>query len=394
MPELSFFLDDLAEDNNPQINNPIPIDRIITGFYHSENAFRVFIHEKCFTSLQEKKGSIYPPSVANWLHKYSKIFQHATPEEIIFLDTETTGLDRGANTYAFLTGLLYYKDNKWHLKQFFIESPQHEPLLMKLLSEILSDFKILVSYNGKCYDIPLLDNRFKFNKSEYSIRDLEFLDLLHLSRRLWKPILHGCKLQNIETVIFNYIRDYSNDIAGELIPKAYFDYLATNNATEISSVFYHNEEDLFSLTNILNVCTKLDFLDFNYLSSFKIDIFQIAKLLVDIGMLSEALAVLEQMSKTNRCSEESLLLLSQLLKRKKEYSKALEYLEEYSEVSPSICLEMSMLYEHKVKNLSQAFYYSRKAYLLLHEENNFQLELISEAEKRITRIKNKLKKNK
>ncbi len=390
MSDLKLFLDDLQEESLKKSEFAKPIDEFLTGSFIEEASLRVFVHEKIIPAEKKINLADSLPRIPKWLYKYSKIFNFASAEEIIFLDTETTGLDRGANTYAFLTGVLYFENNNWVLKQFFIESPENETLLMKLLSELLSNFKILVSYNGKCYDIPLLDNRFKFHKNDYSIRDLEFLDLLHLSRRFWKTSLQGCKLQNIETLIFNYIRDYSNDIPGELIPKAYFDYLTSRNAEEISNVFYHNEEDLYSLTKILEVCTNLDFMDFDYLEKFKIDNFSVAKFLVDIGLESSSLPLLKELANTDKVSENILLLLTKLLKKENDYLSAVEYLKLLEATSPLICLELSKIYEHKLKNLSQAFYYARKAYLLLHEEPVFNNTLITESEKRITRLKKKL----
>lgn len=393
MSELKLFLDDLEEESQEKALDSKPINEFISGYFHESGSLRVFIHERVITSLEEANITDSLPDIPNWLYKYSKIFNFASAEEIIFLDTETTGLDRGASTYAFLTGVLYYKEDKWHLKQYFIESPENEVLLMQLLSELLTQFKVLVSYNGKCYDIPLLDNRFKYHKSDYSIRNLGFLDLLHLSRRFWKTLLHGCKLQNIETLILNFVRDYSNDIPGEMIPKAYFDYLASTNAEEIANVFYHNEEDLYSLTGILDICSNLDFNDLDYLDKFKIDSYSLAKFLVDISLEDLALPLLKLISQSKSVSDESLLLLAKLLKRAKDYPSAIEYLRVKESSSPLTCLEISMLYEHKLKDLSQAFYYARKAYLQLHDAPDFDEELIAEAEKRIARIKKKLRIN-
>ena len=390
MSDLKLFLDDLAEESQKLTQDKKPINNFISGTFSESGPHRVFIHERVIAISEEENLTDSSPQIPTWLYKYSKIFNFACPEEVIFLDTETTGLDRGASTYAFLTGVLYYENKHWVLKQYFIESPENEVYLMEILSELLSKFKILVSYNGKCYDIPLLDNRLKYHKNTYSIRDLEFLDLLHLSRRFWKPILQGCKLQNIETLIFTYIRDYSNDIPGEFIPKAYFDYLATGNAQEISNVFYHNEQDLYSLTRILEVCAKLSFDNFAYLDKYKIHYFSAAKLLVDIGLEDTAIPLLKSFSQKDTISPEALLLLAKLLKKNKEYQTALEFLKIKEASSPKICLELSKIYEHYVKDLSQAFYYARKAYLLLHEDLEFDQHLIAEAEKRITRIKQKI----
>lgn len=390
MSELKLFLDDLNEESLNLDENAKAINEMINGSFIESGSHRVFVHEKIISSTKNYNLTDSLPSIPNWLYKYCKIFNIASPQEIIFLDTETTGLDRGANTYAFLTGVLYFDNNNWILKQFFIESPENENLMIEILAKLLSKFKILVSYNGKCYDIPLLDSRFKYHQNKYSIRDLEFLDLLHLSRRFWKPALQGCKLQNIETLIFNYIRDYSNDIPGELIPKAYFDYLASRNAEEISSVFYHNEEDLYSLTKILEVCANLDFMDSAYLDKFKIDSYSVAKFLVDIGLEQLSLPLLKDLAKRGEVSENILLLLTKLLKKKEDFVSAVEYLKLMETSSPLICLEMSKIHEHKLKDLSQAFYYARKAYLQLHEASIFDEVLIAESEKRISRLKKKI----
>lgn len=391
MSELKLFLADMEmADTPPQAIEIKPIENFISGSFIESGSLRVFLHESTLVYAKELNITDSQPAIPTWLYKYSKIFNNAKASEIVFLDTETTGLERGAGTYAFLTGLLYFHNEKWHLKQYFIESPAHEILLMEILAKFLSQFKVLVSYNGKSYDIPLLDNRFKYHKSDYSIRNLEFLDLLHLSRRFWKTVLPGCKLQNIETLVLDFTRDYSHDIPGELIPKAYFDYLASNNAEEISNVFYHNEEDLYSLTKILEICTNFDFANLSFYEKYKIDPFSVAKLLLDIGLEDLSLPLLKSLTQTDSVSEELLLLLASLLKRQNDYLTALEYLKLRSASSPLICLEISKIYEHKIKNLTEAFYYARKAYLQLHEEKTLNPALIDESEKRITRLKKKM----
>lgn len=390
MLDLKLFLDDLAEDSQRVVENSQPIDTFIDGYYVEADSLRVFIHESVVDFEHEPNLTTKSPQIPIWLYKYAKIFKQATAEEVIFLDTETTGLDRGASTYAFLTGVCFFQNGKWQLRQYFIESPEHETLLIKLIAELLANFKVLVSYNGKCYDIPLLDNRFKYHKSDYSIRDLDLLDLLHLSRRFWKTSLPGCKLQNIETLVLGFIRDDSNDLPGELIPKAYFDFLTTGDATEISHVFYHNAQDLFSLIKILEICWDLDFADFNYQTTLKIDVHSLAKLLFDIGEEAISLQLLQELAKHDLINEKSLLLLTQLLKKKREYKLATNYLSLLEAESPAVCVELAKLYEHQLKDLRKAFYYSRKAYLLLHEESEFNNNFIAEVELRITRLKRKI----
>jgi uncharacterized protein YprB with RNaseH-like and TPR domain len=392
MSELDFFLDDIDKKPEVKRDSKKGINTFIDGEFVNRDDMRVFIHKTALDidNSNNLRGSI--PEIPNWLYSYSKVYTFAEVEEVIFLDTETTGLDRGASTFAFLTGVCYFRDNQWHLIQYFIEDVTHEPLLIKLLEELLTDFKILVSYNGKSYDIPLLDNRFKYHKCEYSIRTLECLDLMHLSRRFWKNSLKGCKLQDVEAMVLGFIRDYSHDIPGEMIPKTYFDYVASGDAEDIANVFYHNEIDLFSMTGILRICNNLKVDEQSYYHTYKIDTYAIAKLLFELQYDTEGFKALQLAYKDNPKREETVMLMVNYLKKYKDYEEAVEVLENIQLFSIIGNIELSKLYEHKIKDLNQALERAKHAYLLLHEQSQFDMKTIREVEKRITRLKGKLSK--
>ena len=148
----------------------------------------------------------------------------------------------------------------------------------------------------------------------------------------------------------------------------------------------------YSLIKILELCWNLDFTNINYLAEFKIDGYSLAKMLVDIGEEATSFHLLESLISHGNITEQSLLLLAQLLKKRKDYKQAIDYLILLEAKSPTVCIELAMLYEHRFKDLNNAFYYARKAYMMLHEESEFNTTLIAEVEKRITRLKGKLHK--
>ncbi len=111
------------------------------------------------------------------------------PQGFAFLDTETTGLSGGTGTYAFLIGVGKFEGDNFHLAQFFMRDPLEEPAQLAALEEFLAPCQALVTYNGKAFDIPLLVARYVTHGIQIPFRDYAHIDLLHLSRRLWRDRL-------------------------------------------------------------------------------------------------------------------------------------------------------------------------------------------------------------
>lgn len=162
-----------------------------------------------------------------------------------FLDTETTGLAGGTGTYAFLIGVGSIEPAGFRLKQFFMRDYGEEASLLHALSEYLSKFDVLITYNGKTYDQPLLETRFRMMRSRPPFERLEHLDLLFGARRLWKLRLESCRLVELENQILGVERH--GDLPGEMIPYYYFDYLRTKEAFRLVPIFHHNAIDILSL---------------------------------------------------------------------------------------------------------------------------------------------------
>jgi len=166
------------------------------------------------------------------------------PKKLLYLDTETTGLAGGTGTYAFLVGCGYFQDDSFIIEQFFMGDYHFETAMLVALKSLLSRFEGFVTYNGKCYDIPLLRSRFIYNRIPINL-EIPNLDLLFIARRFWKRRLGDCSLQNIESNILNVKRE--NDIPSELIPYVYFDYVRGIRRERMVNVFNHNQQDIFSL---------------------------------------------------------------------------------------------------------------------------------------------------
>ncbi|HEY1337853.1 MAG TPA: ribonuclease H-like domain-containing protein, partial [Bryobacteraceae bacterium] len=173
----------------------------------------------------------------------------AHPTKWAFLDTETTGLAGGTGTYAFLIGVGSIEPGGFRLRQFFMRDYGEEASLLWRLHEHLAQFDVLITYNGKTYDQPLLETRFRMARSQGAPRHpfdrLEHLDLLFGARRLWKLRLESCRLVDLENRILGVERQ--GDLPGEMIPYCYFEYLRTQEAFKLVPIFHHNAIDILSL---------------------------------------------------------------------------------------------------------------------------------------------------
>jgi hypothetical protein len=163
----------------------------------------------------------------------------------VFLDTETTGLAGGTGTAAFLVGLAYVEDERFRVRQFFMRDYHEEAALLEGVAAELRRFRHLVTFNGRLFDVPLLESRYRLNRARFPLEGAPHLDLLHPARRLWKARLESCRLQALEAHVLGLRRH--GDVPGELIPQLYFDFVRRRDARALVKVFQHNVTDLVSL---------------------------------------------------------------------------------------------------------------------------------------------------
>ena len=183
---------------------------------------------------------------------------------VLFIDLETTGLAGGAGTYAFLVGCGWFEGATFKVRQFLLARYGAERGLLEDVAGIAGDAGVLVTYNGKTFDLPLLETRFLFHRMTAPFAAMPHVDILHAARRLWRPAFAfgiaprdvtdietvptpraSCCLDALEQSILGHVRE--GDVPGYGIPSRYFQYVRSGDERPLAAVLEHNRLDLLSL---------------------------------------------------------------------------------------------------------------------------------------------------
>ncbi len=215
------------------------------------------------------------------------------PEDYLFIDTETTGLSGGVGTYVFLIGAAKYSTDTLEFAQFFLQEPASEPSQLSALENFVSSSKVIISYNGKSFDLPRIKTRYRIHGWPDPFEGIYHLDLLHIARRLWKSHLPGCSLGDLEHYLLDLQRD-SLDIPGWQVSEYFFEYIRSGDPAPLESVFYHNEIDVISLAALLEyISERLSFpLNKKYLKER--DLVSVGKYFLALGQIENAIKVLKK----------------------------------------------------------------------------------------------------
>jgi len=190
-----------------------------------------------------------------------------TGSRILFVDLETTGLSGGAGTIAFLVGCAWFDIGALQVRQFLLTSYAAERALLAAVAECFDDTALLVTYNGKTFDVPVMETRWLFHRMEMPLDGVRHFDMLHPARRLWRDRPDGvaadayadgdagCRLATLERVLFGVRR--VGDVPGMEIPSRYFRFLRSGNAAPLEPVLEHNRLDLVSLAAVTAHAARL-----------------------------------------------------------------------------------------------------------------------------------------
>jgi uncharacterized protein YprB with RNaseH-like and TPR domain len=165
--------------------------------------------------------------------------------QLLFMDLETTGLAGGAGSYAFLVGCGWFGDGRFHVRQFLLSSFASERALLEAVRDMAGDGDIVVTYNGKTFDLPLIETRYTLNRLATPFAEMPHVDMLHHARRFWHASDQGHRLTSLESSLFGYERE--GDVPGFEIPARYFHFVHTGDARPLGGVLEHNRLDLLSL---------------------------------------------------------------------------------------------------------------------------------------------------
>ncbi|MFN8005974.1 MAG: ribonuclease H-like domain-containing protein [Terriglobia bacterium] len=278
--------------------------------------------------------------------------------QIAFLDTETTGLSGGTGNYAFLVGIASWEKEKLVVDQYLMRDFHEEPAMLAALAERLKSVRVLVTFNGKSFDVPLLKSRFTMARRTWPLNSHFHLDLLFPARRIWKLRLGDCRLGNLEKEVLGTGR--MDDVPGYLIPQIYFEFTRSGNPVDLIRVLEHNVLDLVSLAQLtLKVGEILHGKQKN--SLFPEDLFSVGNYFQQCGEFETARSW--NQAALNFPLERELRLsvlrnLAVLYRTRKLYSNAAELwtqmVEESSTFQEEAYEALSIHYEHREKDLAKA----------------------------------------
>jgi uncharacterized protein YprB with RNaseH-like and TPR domain len=314
-----------------------------------------------------------------------------------FIDTETTGLAGGTGTYAFLVGVGVFEEDGFAIHQFFMRDYDEELAMLHALGELLDRLEAVVSFNGKSFDLPLLETRFIMARQLPRLVDAPHLDLLPVARRFWKYRLDSCALSSLETEILG-VRRTQDDVPGWLIPSLYVDYARSGDAREMPRIFYHNAQDILSLVTLAARMCDL------FATPLPVeadvpgeDMYGLARLLHDLGQSDRAEAAFEQAALTCQGTpvrEMAMRDLAYLLKRQERREEALLWWQELVEGEAAVyaCEELAKHYEWHDQDLSQAIAWTERGIALAKAwaPGPNRRDTLAELDHRLERLNRKL----
>lgn len=177
-----------------------------------------------------------------------ELLPYYTPEDLVFLDIETTGL--WASQPLFLIGLLYYSEGQIVIKQYFARHYSEEKAVLAAANELLQQFKVVVSYNGKRFDVPYITGRSVEHRLFYSYPHHQ-VDMLYHARRRFKGKLPDCRLITLEEHLLNFERE--DDIPGFLIPETYHRFVQKQDINLVQPIIDHNRLDLLAMARLFEI---------------------------------------------------------------------------------------------------------------------------------------------
>lgn len=226
------------------------VHHLLPGFWQDTPVGRVFVIERRF-ALEHRHGRLAlgqvlqtPPTLWARIGRVPALAE-ADPRRVVFLDTETTGLAGGTGTIAFLVGIGHFLDGHFRLRQYFLPTLEQERAMLRALADYLDGFQAVVSFNGKSFDLPLLEARLVLARMPRDLTALPHLDLLHPARRLYGDRLASCRLTELEQHLLGLTR--VDDVPGWEVPALYFRYMRTRRFRALLPVFEHNATDVLSL---------------------------------------------------------------------------------------------------------------------------------------------------
>ncbi len=293
-----------------------------------------------------------PPHIAN-IDMPRPPQEPISVESLRFFDLETTGLSGGSGTIAFLAAIGRVDRGRLEIRQFFLEDFPGEQRWLDLLSSDLPQGSVLVSYNGRAFDMPLFRTRCVMNGIPFP--EARHIDALPCSRRLWRKIFGGASLGLLEVELLGIER--REDLPADAIPEVWFSFLRDGDSPLMSAVMSHNADDIESLVRLVASISAL-FESPATISPVQIDLGSFGRTLVAMGRVDEGVSILRTAFENG--DENAGLRLSKLYRRagrQKERRRLLESLP----ITFRSCVERAKFHEHVEHDWVEALRWTQRA---------------------------------
>lgn len=291
------------------------------------------------------------------------------PARATVIDIETTGLAGGTGTYAFIIGAGFWKGRRFVIRQYLMRDFNEESAQLYAFTEDFSGN--MISYNGRCFDVPLLINRFRLHRFDNPFENASHLDMLFSCRRIWKRHLSSFKLTDIEMSVLGYARQ--DDIPSYLIPSIFFDFLQNRDETTLFPILNHNRDDILSLYQLTTMTSALVGQNIRCGSNDDELLLSLAEICFNARQYRKAIALTQKINQ-DFASQETLgktaKLKAMAYKRLGMWNKAVGAFTDVHRFNPEIhsLIELAKLYEHKSKDIRKALEIVTKAETLLELE--------------------------
>ncbi len=367
----------------------------VKGEYSAHKDYPVYCTKKKYRQSTMTEGlPILIPSIPDVILDWAGIEDKSiTHDDLLILDLETTGLRRGGGMIAFMIGLGYYENDNYVVEQYFLPEPDAEINAFDLILPHLDKKAVLVTFNGKTFDLPVLESRFLHNQLWIDLRSKSHIDLLHLARRLWKKKVPSCALETLEYYILGHIRDKELDIEGSIIPQTYFQFLITGDPELLQRIFIHNQTDVLHTAALFAmICEQIDY-PLPADRDIRIDYHAVGKLYQSQGRKDEAMNILTALVDENYITPELVYDLGIMHKKDKRFPEAESFFRQGTDLlhNPSM-LELSIILEQRNKDFEQALLVAEALSFNLLADPYGNAKKLTDLEKRIARLKNKMDK--
>jgi hypothetical protein len=289
--------------------------------------------------LSHQHGRRYLTPITTLQHPRPPVGQALPAEQLVFLDTETTGLAGGTGTLAFLLGLGRIDGDVLWVRQFFLTGFRGEAALLQAAAAWSAGRQYLVTFNGKSFDVPLLATRYRLARLPDPFAGLHHVDLFHPTRRAFRSQWPDCRLQTAEQHLLGFQRGH--DLPAHLVPETWFAFMRRGTTQKLPALLAHNRWDLVSLVALLPALTEA----FVAPAESGADIVAIARYWRDQG--DEVVALTHLQAHEGRLDTPGLLDLAALYKRRRLWDAAVSIWHRLAERQCVPALEhLAKYYEH------------------------------------------------